>query len=542
MRALALATLVLAFVAGPVFSEAPILSGNVDQDFAFPQVIVVVDNEGILDVGVPIPPFPEGTITGFEFTDIRFAYDRATDTMFVGMNFVGIAGDADGDGDPDSAGPVLAMQPGQDFPQFGGGEAFVVLFDTDLDTLPDVVVGVDVNNDLSGFQAAVALEGQSPALSFGAPLPNHTGQVFSVPSASQPDLEFTIPNFSSLPGFGPSNPLTDTFSFNVSAYSGSLDDAGIGEDTLAPFRLVFGLSDFDGGLMDGEMITDQFSDEGVIFSGESDCGNDGVFVKDPSTDPSSDDIIPTTLPFVISTKCDPEDNSSDSGTLSIEFVNPMDGESPAKATYIACDYLDIEDSGTGGGGRGNTFAIIGDGKGGMVNIPIPNSGNSSQYNLSYPEGKFGTFEPIADFFTVIGDEDDSGAVDSFCYNLEPCILDFRLTLSGPDKGLVTAGDRFPVTAIIENMVGEGREVMASLTASPVANPNRVIKMVEPKLLRLGRRFDNTQEPARVNLEVPEELQPRRGGLVRVRIAAKLSHPRTGAVLAQDVIFLNVEAP
>jgi hypothetical protein len=103
------------------------LTGNVETDFASPDAVVVADavnatGEETPDVGLP-PAFPFPT-SGWDIKDFRFVYDAEEDALYVGINFFGIAGDADGDGNPSSASPALTALGGQTLPTWHQARPF----------------------------------------------------------------------------------------------------------------------------------------------------------------------------------------------------------------------------------------------------------------------------------------------------------------------------------------------------------------------------------------------------------------------------------
>jgi choice-of-anchor A domain-containing protein len=206
----------------------PILTCNAEADLlpVDPDVDVFLDPSGI-DVGMPIA-FPFGTVSGHDLKDVRFHYDLASDTLTVGLNTFVIAGDADGDGFPDSTGPILSGLGGIDQPLFGGTESFAVYFDIDEDGIFDVIAGVPTGVDLSGYRVSVfAGSPFAPAFAFGAALASNTGSVCGAPTAGGPDIEFTIENWSTLPT---SSGGDGSVSLGFGAFVGSFSDAGIGED------------------------------------------------------------------------------------------------------------------------------------------------------------------------------------------------------------------------------------------------------------------------------------------------------------------------
>ncbi len=225
---------------------APIFTGDAAADFTGPNVIVLNDRQldgvNAPDVGMPRPAYTDTAISGFDVQAIYLEYDPATDIMYVGIDCFVICGDADGDGDPDTAGDILG-QPvadgglgGEDAPGFGEGEAFGLLIDTnaDYDAVAgtgdfEVVIGVNEAADLSAIGAFLYLDEigfQLAGDTWGDALPNAV-TLFAAPSSTAPDLEFTIADFSTLPGFTAEQGLG---AFQIHLGMGSIVDDGIGED------------------------------------------------------------------------------------------------------------------------------------------------------------------------------------------------------------------------------------------------------------------------------------------------------------------------
>ncbi len=511
-------------------------TGDVEADFNQPQAVLVLDNDGVFDVGFPDPPFPGETIVGWELLDLRLLYDPALDVLHVGLNYAGIGGDADGDGDPGTTGPLLDGEGGTDFPDFGGSESFVVSFDTDRDGLANVVVGVGGLADLTSFGAAVALVGQIPPLAFGDPLPAHTGVLFSTPSAMDPDVEFTIANFSQLPGFPESVRHGRSILFNVGAFTGSLADAGIGEDTIVSHLIVMGRIGFDN-LGDGDEVSDQYEEEGLRVSAFSDCGRVGAYVDDPSDHPATDDILPVSPPFVLTTQCFEGDESSDSGLFTFDFVSPLDPKNElTEAQWVALSFLDIEDSGTPG--RGNTMFQLNDPDGLVETIPVPTGPNGSQVEVSFPEGTIqrGARRRLRQLLAGVGDQDDSGAIDSLCYVLFPCPLDFDIKLDGP-IGPIPQDEEPTLSVVVRNLDQERKTVRGILTVRQMPDGIETV-LRGPRRLRLRREFDNEENPLLVPCRIPDEMKPR-GSSTTLRFSARIVHLESGLVLAHDVLDVEV---
>ncbi|RME61134.1 MAG: hypothetical protein D6790_08310, partial [Caldilineae bacterium] len=263
------------FVRAPLaHANPPVFTGDAEADFTDPSVIVI-DDTWAYDVTMH-PAYGGGAVSGVDMKDVRLYYDAATDTMYVGLNTYGIAGDVDGDGDPGGTSSTLAAFGGSDFPNFSGAEGFAILLDVDEDGTFDVVAGVSDSTDINGFSVNVfdtvngSVYSPSRASGFGQQLTNHMGSVFASPSSSQPDVEFTITNFSSLPASSGSD---TSLSFGINVFMGSNADANIGDDFVpganstvtVPFASV------------GNYVWNDADVDGIQDSGES--GLAGVTVN-----------------------------------------------------------------------------------------------------------------------------------------------------------------------------------------------------------------------------------------------------------------------
>lgn len=219
-------------------ADAMKLTGNVEVDFPIATgngVVAIIDNPGAdgrasaLDVAQDAGL---SGITGWNIKDLRLAYDGQSNTMYFGLNFFGIAGDADGNGDPGTA------SAGVDVPDLGGLESITLAIDTNLDSIPDVVAGVPASKPMGAGanQFRVAAYKASPmglAFSYGDTLTGHAGSLAFSPSAAHPDFEFTIGNFKGLPGLDPAK------GFIVSAFAGTSSDVVAGEDYIFKTKIGF---------------------------------------------------------------------------------------------------------------------------------------------------------------------------------------------------------------------------------------------------------------------------------------------------------------
>ncbi len=226
-----------AWVMAPI-GAVPVFTGDATVDFTGPNIIKLDDPSsapGVPDVGLPVQ-FPTTTISGWDINAVYLEYDHGTDMLYVGIDCFVICGDADSDGDPGTSGPILSSLQGSDLADFASTEAVTVLFDTDNDFMGngqgdfEAVVGVSSTQDVTAF-GAYNFTGTpgNPSFGFSTPLSNPV-VLFQTPSAAAPDLEFSIANFSTLPGF--TFAPGEAFTFKVNIFMGSLEDDGIGEDFM----------------------------------------------------------------------------------------------------------------------------------------------------------------------------------------------------------------------------------------------------------------------------------------------------------------------
>ena len=215
--------------AAPVADAADEASPSPLQVTAASGVVVVTDAR---DGAIP-PQAPEGFETGWDIQDLQFTYDAEADELLVVFRSFGVIGDPEGNGDPSAWAPEwdAAGLPGVDEPNLGGLEHAVVTFDLDQDGQGDLIAGVPQGADISAFSINSLTPGFDPVpfigFAFGAPLPNNTGTIpTAAPDANNPDISFTITNFSTVVAGD------DSLNFGVNAFLGSGSDGNIGEDTL----------------------------------------------------------------------------------------------------------------------------------------------------------------------------------------------------------------------------------------------------------------------------------------------------------------------
>jgi hypothetical protein len=239
--------------AGTVGASPITFTGNVAADFSptNPSVVIVPHSNIPVHIAQPQWMTDSGLVSGWNIKDLRLSYDPQTDTMYVGVNTFGIAGNVDGNGTPGVPDPRLTASGGTDPAHFGGDKGMAVgfaplkgPFNAQTPPAPVIVAGVPGNKaqagpGLDGFSVAhwtpQPLNGPNYDLvtSFGTPIAAGMGNLAFDPSAQHPGFEFTIANFSKLLGANPLN------GFVVSAQDGSVDSIVTGKDYVFSTPITF---------------------------------------------------------------------------------------------------------------------------------------------------------------------------------------------------------------------------------------------------------------------------------------------------------------
>ncbi len=214
-----------AMLLGPsLLYSAPIaFTGDVPTDFAATPVSQIIADG--LDI-----PMPDGLISGWDINNVYVSYSDTEDLLQIGMDFFGIAGDVDGDGIDGHSADWLIAHNGQDAPYLGGAESISIIFDFDQDLTYDLIAGVPMIVDASGYVVADFIgPDYMQSIGFGPSMPYYDGGHFYAPVTETPDFELSIAHFSEL-----DEKLDDSYCFNfrIVAGAGGGFDNGIGEDIV----------------------------------------------------------------------------------------------------------------------------------------------------------------------------------------------------------------------------------------------------------------------------------------------------------------------
>jgi hypothetical protein len=213
----------LGFVAFGPAAFALTFTGNATVDFSSVSYAQVLDAANDVGLAFNAPP---GTVSGWDVASVLFHLDLTAGELNVGLEYFGIAGDADGDGGEGTTSLWLAANDGLDLPGLAESESICVAFDFDQNGIYDLVAGVGENDGV--YRVSVYTGSQSrPYRAFGPLLPAQMGPWFYAGTLAAPDVEFTLTNITPLLTL-----VGNTTCFNFRAFSGSFDDDGIGEDNV----------------------------------------------------------------------------------------------------------------------------------------------------------------------------------------------------------------------------------------------------------------------------------------------------------------------
>ncbi len=262
---------VLVFLVRSAAADPITLTGNVPADFGYTvtngvpssstnsSVDIIQHSTYPVHIAQPAWMTGAGLVSGWNINNIAVAYNTQNDTLYVGVNTFGIAGNVDGNGTPGSPNPQLTAAGGSDPANFGGDKSMAVgiaplsggTFNASNPPTPTIVAGVpgdksQVGPGLDGFNVAnYSLKGGSFGLnhdlvtSFGSTIAaanvGATGgsNLAYDPSSAHPGFEFSIANFSKILGYDPLK------GFVLSTQDGSINSIVTGKDYVPSTLVTF---------------------------------------------------------------------------------------------------------------------------------------------------------------------------------------------------------------------------------------------------------------------------------------------------------------
>lgn len=213
-------------------------TGNVEKDMpSTSSSVTVIPGHPFNYTAQPQWMTNAGLLNGYAMKDIRLSYDKASDTLAVGVNFYGVAGNTDGSPDGQTN-PMTLKINGSNPAHLGADKSITVALTPNTAAgaagTPLIVAGVpSVKSDADGTTdhfTVAAFQNSTSGLthSYGQTLAANVGNLAYDPSSAHPGFEFTIKNFSKVPGL---NALTN--GFYLSAYAGSEQTIIVGKSDIA---------------------------------------------------------------------------------------------------------------------------------------------------------------------------------------------------------------------------------------------------------------------------------------------------------------------
>ena len=214
------------------------VTGNVEQDLPSNSgSVTVIPGHPLNYTAQPQWMTDAGLVNGYAMKDIRLSYDKSSDTLAVGVNFYGVAGNTDGSPDGQTN-PMTIKTNGSNPAHLGADKSITVALTPNTSAgaagTPLIVAGVpSVKTNTGGTTdnfTVAAYQASTSGLthSYGQTLAANVGNLAYDPSTAHPGFEFTIKNFSKIPGL---NALTN--GFYLSAYTGSEQTIIVGKSDIA---------------------------------------------------------------------------------------------------------------------------------------------------------------------------------------------------------------------------------------------------------------------------------------------------------------------
>lgn len=214
-------------------------TGDVEKDMPASSSVTTIQGHAFNYTYQPQWMTSAGLVNGYAMKDIRLSYDKTSDTLAVGVNFYGVAGNTDGSPNGQTN-PLTIANHGSNPAQFGADKSVTVALTAvgsngQAAATPLIVAGVpgsktNVPAGTTDHFTVASFQNSTGGLaySYGQTLTNNVGNLAYDPSSAHPDFEFTIKNFSKIPGL---NALTN--GFYLSAFAGSQQTIIVGKSDLA---------------------------------------------------------------------------------------------------------------------------------------------------------------------------------------------------------------------------------------------------------------------------------------------------------------------
>ncbi len=280
----------------------------------------------------------------------------------------------------------------------------------------------------------------------------------------------------------------------------------------------------------GTVIDTEYTSLGVLVSGQSfDSGVLGAFTNRrgaPGTD--TNDLIPTSRENFLTTSArNPFDpTQSDFGRIRFDFVDPQTG-APRTVDFASVQFLDVEDSGSGGSGNSILRGVRCDGS--FVEVVVPSAGDGDAQLVSV--GALGGGDAFCAVEADIGDASDSAAIDDLCFHLNAAGLELGCD-GGPE--VVAPGDSLHVHVGVRNNQSVRAPVTLSIGVGLQAQPPRSI--VFSRTGNVPPHFDNmqTQERREFLIPIPAQVPSRLIGRP-LQVGIRATHPTEGWDYARHTI-------
>lgn len=238
-------------IAGTTNAASIPFTQKVETDFpSTDKNVLITPTQAVIPATLPAWMTSAGYTSGMDFKDVRVSYDKASDTLSVGVNFKGIGGDNDGNGVVGTIDPRGQNLGNFEPTRFSSLQTVALGMDLNQDGKYDLTVGIPLSKPLdpatgkpmdgvAAFSLTKYIDSANglptafgPTQVGSVNLLDHVGQKALETSADKPGIEFQITKFSEVAkAFDPKYDPTTT-SLTLRGYSADLGSPSIGKSTL----------------------------------------------------------------------------------------------------------------------------------------------------------------------------------------------------------------------------------------------------------------------------------------------------------------------